>query len=154
MPFYTSIISVHSAKCIRSQSTSSQAHPESTNLLVRIGSQPSRLTVGSRTKATSPTPVTQLPPPIQFPADSGYGRRVTPRASNPTTSQRSRTPTLRDRPGWFDWGRPLTMSAPPETQSLLHTFAHNLTQFAQNVEIINQGNAALSKTSPTQSPSS
>ena len=33
------------------------------------------------------------------------------------------------------------MSAPPETQSILHTFAQNLTQIAQNVEIINQGNA-------------
>ena len=31
------------------------------------------------------------------------------------------------------------MSAAPETQSLLHTFTQNLTQFAQSV--INQGNA-------------
>ena len=33
------------------------------------------------------------------------------------------------------------MSAAPETQSILHTFAQNLTQFAQNVKFLNQGNA-------------
>ena len=33
------------------------------------------------------------------------------------------------------------MSATPETQDILHTLARDLTQFAQNVEIINQGNA-------------
>ena len=41
----------------------------------------------------------------------------------------------------FDWGRPLTMSATPETQDILQSFARNLTQFPQNVEVINQGNA-------------
>ena len=33
------------------------------------------------------------------------------------------------------------MSLPPETQTILNTFATNLTQFAYNVEIINRGNA-------------
>ena len=33
------------------------------------------------------------------------------------------------------------MSVPPETQTILNTFATNLTQFAHNVEIINQGSA-------------
>ena len=32
------------------------------------------------------------------------------------------------------------MSVPPETQTILNTFATNLTLFAHNVEIINQGN--------------
>ena len=33
------------------------------------------------------------------------------------------------------------MPAAPDTQDIRHTFARNLTQVAQNVEIINQGNA-------------
>ena len=41
----------------------------------------------------------------------------------------------------FDRGRPLTMSVTPKTQSVIHTFATNLTQFAQNVNLLNQGNA-------------